>query len=124
MTGFVSNFFFGQGPWTPWQMFALGIIGFLAGVMFHKGLLRRSPAALSIFGAFAAFIIYGGIMNPAHVMMGVHGTPTLAMFLAAYLHGIPFDLVHAIATVTFLMIISKPMLEKLDRIKIKYGLMG
>jgi len=122
MTGFVSNFFFGQGPWTPWQMFALGVIGFIAGVMFHKGLLRRSTAALSIFGAFAAFIIYGGIMNPAHVLISVQGTPTLLMFLAAYLHGIPVDLVHAVATVTFLSIISKPMLEKLDRIKIKYGL--
>ena len=41
MTGFVSNFFFGQGPWTPWQMFAFGIIGFLAGVLFRKGFLRR-----------------------------------------------------------------------------------
>ena len=37
MTAFVSNFFFGQGPWTPWQMFGFGIIGFLAGVLFKKG---------------------------------------------------------------------------------------
>lgn len=37
MTGFVSNFFFGQGPWTPWQMFCFGIIGFLAGILFQKG---------------------------------------------------------------------------------------
>ena len=27
LAGFVSNFFFGQGPWTPWQMFAFGIPG-------------------------------------------------------------------------------------------------
>ncbi|MBU5437892.1 ECF transporter S component [Tissierella sp. MSJ-40] len=41
ITGFVSNFFFGQGPWTPWQMFCFGIIGFLAGILFKKGILKK-----------------------------------------------------------------------------------
>jgi len=122
MSGFVSNMFFGQGPWTPWQMFAFGIIGFLAGVLFRKGLLARTPFPLSVFGGFATFIIYGGIMNPASVLMW-QPDPNLGMFLASYLQGIPFDLVHAVATVFFLTIISRPMLEKLDRIKIKYGLL-
>ena len=36
LTAFVSGFFFGQGPWTPWQMIAFGIIGFLSGVLFSK----------------------------------------------------------------------------------------
>ncbi|MCL1896938.1 MAG: ECF transporter S component, partial [Clostridiales bacterium] len=121
MTGFVSNFFFGQGPWTPYQMFAFGVIGFLAGVFFSKGLLRRTPASLAVFGAFAAVLVYGGIMNPATVMI-YQSHPTLALLLASYLQGIPFDLVHAAATVTFLAIIARPMLEKLDRIKLKYGL--
>ena len=119
--GFISNMFFGQGPWTPWQMFALGIIGFLAGVLFRKGLLGRSTASLAVFGGFATFIIYGGIMNPASVIIW-QPNPTRGMFMAAYLQGIPFDLIHAVATVTFLVIISQPMLEKLDRIKVKYGL--
>jgi uncharacterized membrane protein len=121
MTGFVSNMFFGQGPWTPWQMFAFGVIGFLAGILFRKGLLGRHPASLAVFGAFAAFFIYGGVMNPAMVLM-YQPMPTKGMFLAAYLQGIPFDLVHAAATVTFLLLISQAMLEKLDRIKVKYGL--
>jgi len=122
MTGFVSNFFFGQGPWTPWQMFAFGAIGFLAGILFHKGMLRREKTPLAVFGAFATLIIYGGIMNPAFVII-YQGAPTKAMFLAAYLQGIPFDLVHAAATMTFMLLVSQPMLEKLDRIKEKYGLM-
>ena len=121
ITGFVSNMFFGQGPWTPWQMFALGIIGFLAGVLFRKGLLGRNTESLAVFGGFATFIIYGGIMNPASVIIW-QPNPTLGMFMTAYLQGIPFDLVHALATVTFLIIIAQPMLEKLDRIKVKYGL--
>lgn len=121
MTAFVSNMFFGQGPWTPWQMFAFGIIGFLAGVLFRKGLLRRTPASLATFGGFATLFIYGGLMNPASVIIW-QPNPTAEMFLLSYLHGIPFDLVHAAATVFFMIVIARPMLEKLDRIKIKYGL--
>ena len=104
-------------------MFAMGLIGFLAGALFKKGLLQRTPAALAVFGALATFLIYGGIMNPSYVMI-YQGSPTLAMLLAAYLQGIPFDLVHAAATVTFLALISRPMLDKLDRIKTKYGLVS
>lgn len=33
----VCNFYMGQGPWTPWQMFCWGILGFLAGFAFHVG---------------------------------------------------------------------------------------
>jgi uncharacterized membrane protein len=121
MTGFVSNFFFGQGPMTPWQMFAFGIIGFFAGIMFRKGLLGRGRISLAIFGGLMTFAIYGGIMNPASVLV-FQPNPVQEMFWLAYLQGISFDLVHAAATVTFMLIISQPMLEKLDRIKIKYGL--
>ena len=121
MTALVSNFFFRQGPWTPWQMFAFGLIGFLAGVLFRKGWLRRHPVSLAIFGGLATIIVYGGLMNPASVLI-FQGTPTKAMIIAAYLQGLPFDLVHATATVTFLLIISDAMLTKLDRIKQKYGL--
>ena len=121
LAAFVSNLFFGQGPWTPWQMFAFGSIGFLAGVLFRKGLLRRGRIPLAVFGGFVTLVIYGGIMNPAMVLM-YQSVPTREMILLAYLHGIPFDLVHAAATITFLLIISQPMLDKLDRIKIKYGL--
>jgi uncharacterized membrane protein len=121
VTAFVSNMFFGQGPWTPWQMFAFGIIGFLAGILFRKGILRRNTIALCIFGGLATFLIYGGIMNPASVLM-YEAKPTMEMFYVAYIRGIPFDLIHAVATVVFLFSIAKPMLEKLDRVKLKYGL--
>ena len=122
MTGFVSNMFFGQGPWTPWQMFAFGIIGFLAGILFRKGLLSRSPSALAVFGGVTTLIIYGGILNPASVLM-FQPSPTAQMFLISYLYGLPFDLIHAAASVIFLLILARPMLEKLDRIKAKYGLL-
>ena len=117
-----SNVMFSQGPWTPWQMFCMGIIGFLAGVLFKKGWLRRNRISLCIFGALAAIVIYGGIMNPASALMYNAQSVNWNMILGYYVTGLPVDLVHAAATVVFLLLIAEPMLEKLDRIKVKYGL--
>ena len=122
VTMLASNVLFSQGPWTPWQMFSMGIIGFLAGILFRKGLLRRSRGSLAIFGAFAAVIVYGGIMNPASALMYSSQNINWEVILAYYVSGLPMDLVHAAATVIFLLIAAEPMLEKLDRIKVKYGL--
>ena len=120
----VSNMLFSQGVWTPWQMFCMGIIGFLAGVLFRKGLLRRTRGSLCTFGAFCAIVIYGGIMNPASVLMWAGAeTLTWKTLLTYYVTGFPVDCVHAAATVFFLWIAAEPMLEKLDRIKEKYGLL-
>jgi energy-coupling factor transport system ATP-binding protein len=121
MTMFCSNVLFGQGPWTPWQMFAMGVIGLLAGVLFRKGLLNRDRLALSVFGGLVTFLIYGGIVNPASVLM-YQSMPNWQMILTAYITGVPSDAIHALATVLFLWFLSEPMLEKLDRVKVKYGL--
>lgn len=121
LSGFVSNFFFGQGSWTPWQMFCFGIIGFLAGVLFETGILKKNRIQLCIFGGVTTFFIYGGIINIAALLM-FNSKITVKSLISTYMSGIPFDLVHAAATIFFLFVISKPMIEKLDRIKIKYGL--
>lgn len=121
MTMLVSNIMFSQGPWTPWQMFAMGIIGFLAGVLFRKGWLRRSRMALCIYGALAAIVIYGGIMNPAAALMWGQDL-SWQMVATYYISGFPVDCVRAAATWLFLWFAAEPMLEKLDRIKVKYGL--
>jgi len=116
---FTSNMIFGQGPWTPWQMFAAGIVGFIAGVLFKKGILRSKRVPLAIFGFLITMIVYGGIMNPASVLM-YQENPNMEMILAAYAMGIPYDLVHAGGTFIFLLLLSEPMLEKLERLKQKY----
>lgn len=116
-----SNMLFGQGPWTPWQMFAAGIIGFLAGILFQKGWLKARKISLCIYGFLATVFIYGGIMNPASLVMTSYAI-TKRNLLAIYMSGLPVDLVHASATVIFLWIASKPMIEKLERIKVKYGI--
>ena len=53
----LSNMFMGQGPWTPWQMFAFGMIGFLAGILYQKGILKARKADLCIFGFLSVFLI-------------------------------------------------------------------
>ncbi|NLK95145.1 MAG: ECF transporter S component [Clostridiales bacterium] len=121
LTGFVSNFFFGQGPWTPWQMFCFGIIGFLAGILFKKGRLKKNRIQLCIYGGLATFFIYGGIINIGSLLMFTSHF-TIEGLIAAYISAIPFDLIHALSTVFFLFVISNPMIEKLDRIKMKYGI--
>ena len=121
ITGFVSNFFFGQGPWTPWQMFAFGIVGFLAGLLFKKGFLLKTRFSLSVFGFIATLIIYGGLMNPASVMM-MTTAPTWDMIKTSFIMGLPIDLIHALSSAFFLWFISEPMVEKLERLKVKYGL--
>ena len=120
MTMLASNVLFGQGPLTPWQMFSMGIIGFLAGILFRKGLLRRNRGALCVFGALAAILIYGGIMNPASALTWV-GELNEKVLLTYYISGLPFDCIQAAATWLFLWFGAEPMLEKLDRVKVKYG---
>ena len=122
VTMLASNILFSQGPWTPWQMFAMGIVGFLAGVLFRRRLLSPSRISLAVFGAVSAIVIYGGIMNPASAIVWSTEKISKNVLLTYYISGFPMDCIHAFATAFFLMTAAEPMLEKLDRIKTKYGI--
>ena len=122
LTMFASNIFFGQGPWTPWQMFALGLIGFLAGIFFQKGRLPKKRLCLCIFGFFCTLIVYGFIMDTCTIMTMAFDTSTTGP-LAYYISGLPFNIVYGASTFFFLWVLANPMIEKLDRIKKKYGMM-
>ena len=60
MAALASNLFFGQGPWTPWQMFSWGMIGFLSGFLIKKNIINNKTK-LYIFGSLTGFI-YGWII--------------------------------------------------------------
>lgn len=122
VSGFVSNFFFGQGPWTPWQMFSFGIVGFLAGILAVRGILPKKRWALCLYGGIATVVIYGGIMNfSSAILFG--GKLTVKSLLAIYASGVPFDLIHGASTVIFLFFLANPMMEKIGRVQKKYGLL-
>lgn len=118
----VSDIFFGQGPWTPWQMFTMGLLGFLAGLIFRREniykLNRKELILLCTFGLLAVIIVYGGIMNPASVLMYQENV-SWKMLLASYVPGIPIDIIHGVSTYIFLWIGAVPMLEKLERVRKK-----
>ncbi len=121
VSAFVSNFYFGQGSWTLWQMLAFGIVGFLSGFLTDTGLLKKNHIALSIFGFLAVIFIYGGIVNISSTLMYM---PTFSFnaMLGSWVLGLPFDLVHGASTVLFVWFVGVPVLEKLERIKLKYGI--
>lgn len=119
VTAFVSNMFFGQGPWTPWQMLAFGSVGYFAGAAARH--IGKNKLFVCMYGAAAVFVLYGGIMNAASVLMA-QNAPTAAMFLAAEAVGASFDAVHAVSTAVFLWIIVRPVAEKLQKMKLKHGL--
>lgn len=121
MTGFVSNFFFGQGPWTPWQMFGFGIIGFIGGILFKKERLKKTRLSLCIYGGLSTFFIYGPILDLGSLLIFTAKFSWEAL-LVTFASGFWFNAVHAVSTIFFLFFISQPMIEKLDRIKVKYGL--
>lgn len=186
---FVVNFFAGHGPWTPWQMFCWGTLGFLSGLIFNKtqvdkvksrsfqiivgpvlsiiisisigyviylytkskgtffgwwlyafgavGLVlglfiqrKRLPiddTTLSIYGFLTTFIIYGGIMNIAAMVMASsipasNVTMSLKSLAMLYVSGAPYDAVHGFGTAFFLFVFGEKMIKKMERVKIKYRL--
>lgn len=121
ISALVSNMALGQGPWTPWQMVAFGIIGLLAGIFFKGTEGMPNKIMVCIFGFISTFIIYGVIMDTAIVLIYTD-TPSFMALIAAYSSGIIFNLIHAISTVIFLWILTTPLIKKLLRIKVKYGM--
>lgn len=118
LSAMISNFYFGQGPWTPFQMFAWGAIGFLAGVL--AGPLKKSRLALCAFGALAG-VLFSALMD-IWTVLWADGTFNFTRYAAALLSALPVTVEYAVSNVLFLLILAKPMGEKLERVKKKYGL--
>lgn len=120
MTALVSNMFFGQGPWTPFQMFSWGLLGFLSGVLFRKNTKRPNRILLCLMGVFGGVVF--SLLMDIWTTLSLDGGFLLSRYLAAVASALPFMLIYAVSNVVFLLILAYPFLEKLDRIKIKYGL--
>lgn len=114
----VSNFYFGQGPWTPFQMFAWGLIGFLAGLLAKR--LLESKVLLIIFGALSG-VVFSFIMD-VWTTLWADGTFNIARFIASITTAAPFTVVYMVSNVIFLLLLAKPIGRKLQRLKTKYGI--
>lgn len=114
-----SNLFFGQGPFTPWQMFAWGLMGFTAGLCAR---FFKKPPVVCAFGFVWGFL-FGWIMDCYQVLAFVSPLK-LSGVLLTFAASFYFDLTHAISNVAFLLCIFGPWVKILTRVKIKYGLVS
>ena len=187
---FVFNFYAGQGPWSPWQMFCWGLLGFLAGLAFNRANLEKKKSrnfsavmgpvmcviftivvaylsyllfppsdgatflgwrlyifgavglvlgvavqrkrlpvddfTLSLFTFFTTFILYGGLMNIFTMISSasIPGNPEVSWeaLKMYYISGVPYDAGHALTTAIFNFIFGEKLIQKLERIKLKYGI--
>lgn len=120
LSAFVSNFFAGQGAYTPWQMFAYGAGGLLAGfVLSHRS---RSPWLLGGFGFCATMFLVGPLLDTSTVFLSMTHFSWEAV-LTIYFSGFPVNLSNALCTALTMLLLAKPFLEKLERMQVKYGLL-
>lgn len=122
VAAFASNFFFSQGPWTPWQMFAYGFGGFFAGLIFHNRRNWAKPWVLAIFGFFTILLIVGPMLDSCTVFT-VLSKFTAKNVLAVYAAGVGYNVTHGIGAALTLFFVSRPLLQKLDRLQTKYGIL-
>ncbi len=117
LTALLFNFYFGQGPWTPFQMLAWGLIGLVAGFLAEP--LKKSRVLLVLYGVGAG-IAYSFIMD-VWTVLGHYNTFNWPLYFAALGTAVPYTLTYAVSNFVFLWLLAKPFGEKLKRIKIKYG---
>lgn len=119
-TAVTSNILFGQGPWTPFQMFTWGLLGYIAGILGKAGWMERK-IPLIIYGLFSG-ILFSFIMD-IWTVISYDRAFSWKRYLAAAATALPYTATYAISNIFFLLILAKPIGEKLTRIKIKYGLL-
>lgn len=122
ISALASNFFYSQGPYTPWQMMAYGAGGMLAGFLFAKNCLPRKPVVMAVFGFLAVAFFVGPLLDTCSVFL-VISKISLKGAMAFYVSGFAVNVTQAIATAVVLLLLGRPLLEKLDRIKTKYGIL-
>lgn len=113
----LSNFYFGQGPWTPFQMLGWGLIGLVAGY-FSKP-LKNSRIFLLIFGVLSG-VVFSFVMD-VWTVLWYNGSFNSALYLSSIVAALPHTVLYAVSNFIFLWFLAKPFGEKLERIKIKYG---
>ena len=125
LAALTSNFFFGQGMWTPWQMYGWGLVGYVGGALAQTGAFDRADGsvrmpALLAYG-FASALLYGAVVN-TYDIIGFVQPLTWPGALARLATAVPFDVTHGLATCVFLAALYKPWCRRIKRVVRKYGL--
>ena len=123
LTMLTSNFAYGQGPWTVYQMLGMGMVGVFAGLFLKNQDFesKKSVILTALAGGLITFAVYGFIVDTGTIFFFQNGI-TIANAIAIYTAGAFFNMIHAVGTVAFILLIGKPIFKKLKRIKVKYGI--
>lgn len=117
----LSNFLFGQGPWTPFQMISWGLIGYGAGVINKRQYLEKNTLALYVY-AMASGIFFSMLMD-VWAVMSLDTTFNLQRYLASLVTSLPMMITYVISNVIFMVLLKDRMLQIFSRVKIKYGML-
>jgi energy-coupling factor transport system substrate-specific component len=117
LTALVSNFFFGQGPWTPWQMAGWGLCGVLGAALALRG---REPSRFTLAATCGfAGILYGALLNFS-TMATFGGDLSWRYFLVLEARAIPFEIAHAAANVALALVAGPAMVRMLTRFRRRF----
>lgn len=119
VTAVASNLMLGQGPWTPWQMFFWGLMGFLAGVFGAP--LKKNKWLFILYGFLWGFL-FGWGMN-LWFLTGYGPETALRMLIAAGVASFYFDLSHAASNALLLFFAGERIIPVFERISAKYGIL-
>ncbi|HEX7058470.1 MAG TPA: prenyltransferase/squalene oxidase repeat-containing protein [Solirubrobacterales bacterium] len=117
LAALVSNFWFGQGPWTPWQMAGWGMCGVFGAALALGG---RNAGRLTLAAACGlAGIAYGALLNFS-LMATYGGDLSLERFLTLEARAIPFDVAHAAGNVALALVAGPAMVRMLTRFRTRF----
>ncbi len=124
VSAFMSNISCGQGPWTPWQMFAFGMAGFIMGSLYCKQKKQVNKVILTILSFVVVFIVVGPLLDlSALFTVNQSMLFNITQYKALLATGWIANFIHATSVAICVYFLSEPMFDKLNRIKIKYGMM-
>ena len=114
------------GTLFGWRVYAFGAVGLIAGVLLQRKRMPVDNVTITLFTFFTTLILYGGIINIGSVFTsaGIAGNGAISWdtFRTIYITGLPYDIVHAGLAAFCIFVIGNPMIRKIERIKIKYGI--
>lgn len=119
LSAVISNVLFGQGPWTPFQMLAWGMTGFLGGLLGKRGLLSKKWQ-LALYGLFAG-MIFSFVMD-IWTVLSIGEPFRWSRYLTVLATAAPFTIIYGVSNAAFLVFLKDPIGKRLERIKKKYNL--
>ncbi|MFC6259538.1 ECF transporter S component [Levilactobacillus fujinensis] len=120
MMALVSNLFLGQGPWTPWQMLAWGLMGLTTGLL-RRSQLKDNVWLLVVWGALWGFW-FGWIMDLWYALAYVRPL-RVTSFLLAFASSFLFDALHAATNAVSILLLYRPWRQLMDRLITKYQIL-